>query len=149
MIAILIDTNILVYAHDRAEFDKQERAIETLKQLQETGIGRLSAQCLGEFFRAVTRGPTPKLAIAEAALQVERLAHAFPVLDVTPQIVIEATRGVQDRQMAYWDAQIWATAHLNQIPVVFSEDFNVGAVVEGVRFVNPLADDFQIEEWVA
>jgi predicted nucleic acid-binding protein len=64
-------------------------------------------------------------------------------------LVLEATRGVQDHLLPYWDAQIWATARLNQIPIVFSEDFNAGAVLGGVRFVNPFAGGFQIEEWVA
>jgi len=39
--------------------------------------------------------------------------------------------------MLGWDAQIWAAARLNQIPVVVSEDFNSGSMTEGVRFVNP------------
>lgn len=149
MATILVDTNVLVYAHDRGEYAKQGGAIETLQRLQATGRGCLSVQCLAEFFRAVTRGPAPMLPIDQAAQQVERLALAWPVLDVTPQVVLEATRGVQDHQLPYWDAQIWATAHLNQIPVVFSEDFSAGAVLEGVRFVNPFAEGFQIEDWRA
>lgn len=56
MAAILIDTNVLVYAHDRANPIKQERAIRVLEHLYFTGNGRLSAQCLAEFFRA-TIGP--------------------------------------------------------------------------------------------
>ena len=148
MTAILVDTNVLVYAHDRGEYAKQERAIETLRGLQLTESGLLSAQCLGEFFRAVTRGLRPILTVEQAALQVDRLARAWPVLDVTWQIVLEAVRGVQDHQLAYWDAQMWATAHLNQIPVVFSEDFAAGATLGGVRFVNPFAEEFRLEQWV-
>jgi predicted nucleic acid-binding protein len=68
-------------------------------------------------------------------------------VDVTPQIVLEAVRGVRDHWFSFWDAQIWAAARLNQVPVVSSEDFT-GAVVEGVRFVDPFAEDFQIAEWV-
>jgi predicted nucleic acid-binding protein len=63
-------------------------------------------------------------------------------------IVLEAARGVRDRSLSYYDAQIWATARLNQIPLVFSEDFTDGSVIEGVRFVNPLAGDFRLESWV-
>lgn len=148
MTAILIDTSVLVYAHDRGEYTKQGQAIETLEQLQLTGSGRLSAQCLAEFFRATTRGSLPRLTVLEAARQVERLARVWPVLDVTPQIVIEATRGAREYQFNFWDAQIWAAARLNQIPVIFSEDFDAGAVIEGVRFVNPFAEDFRIEDWV-
>jgi predicted nucleic acid-binding protein len=49
--------------------------------------------------------------------------------------------------MSYWDAQIWASARLQQIPVIFSEDFNGGAVVEGISFVNPFAEDFNLGNW--
>jgi predicted nucleic acid-binding protein len=62
-------------------------------------------------------------------------------------IVLEAARGVRDHQLSYYDAQIWASARLNQIPVIFSEDFSNGSVIEGVQFMNPLADDFQLELW--
>jgi hypothetical protein len=42
-----------------------------------------------------------------------------------------------------------AAARLNQIPVVFSEDFSDGPVVEGVRFANPFCAGFRIEAWFA
>lgn len=144
---VLIDTNVLVYAHDRGEPVKQARAIEVLARLHATGRGRLSAQCLAEFFCAVTRPPRARLTVADAMLQAQRLARAWPVFELTPFIVLEAMRGVRDHQLAYWDAQIWATARLNQIPVVFSEDFNAGVVLEGVRFINPFAADFDLAAW--
>ncbi len=147
MSAILIDTNLLVHAHDRGEHVKQKQAIQVLERLYATGSGRLSAQCLAEFFSAVTRGPAPKLTISEAAQQTDQLAQVWPVLDLTPMIVVEAVRGVRDHQLAYWDAQIWASARLNQVPVVFSEDFSDGVVFEGVRFVNPFAASFVLESW--
>jgi predicted nucleic acid-binding protein len=50
--------------------------------------------------------------------------------------------------MAYWDAQIWASAKMNQVPVVFSEDFGEGVIIEGVRFVNPFSSNFNIEVWL-
>jgi predicted nucleic acid-binding protein len=45
-------------------------------------------------------------------------------------------------QLSYYDAQIWAVARLNRIPLVLSEDFSDGSVIEGVRFANPFADGF-------
>jgi predicted nucleic acid-binding protein len=63
-------------------------------------------------------------------------------------VVLEALRGVKQHQFEFWDAQIWAAARLNQTPIVFSEDFNSGSVIEGVRFVNPFAENFQIKEWL-
>jgi predicted nucleic acid-binding protein len=49
---------------------------------------------------------------------------------------------------AEYDAQIWATARLNQVPVVFSEDFRDGTTLEGVRFVNPFSSEFLLEKWL-
>jgi predicted nucleic acid-binding protein len=144
---ILIDTNLMVYAFDRKEFSKQAQAITTLQVLQASGQGRISVQALAEFFRATTRLPQPMLNEAEAAEQAERFTRTFLILELTPLIVLEAMRGVRVHRLAYWDAQIWATARLNQIPIIFSEDFNTGATLEGVSFVNPFTSDFVIEAW--
>lgn len=48
--------------------------------------------------------------------------------------------------MSYYDAQVWAAAKLNQVPVVLSEDFPSGATVEGVTFLDPLAASFDLAE---
>ena len=76
------------------------------------------------------------------------LARVWPVFDLTRLIVLEAGRGVRDHRLSYYDAQLWATARLNQVPTVFSEDFRDGAVVEGIRFVNPFSSGFVLESWV-
>ena len=150
MSGILIDTNVLIYAHDSAEVVKQKQAIQVLDHLVLYDVGRLSAQCLSEFFSVVTvvtKGKEPLLDIMQATQQVEWLARTFLVFDVTPLIILEATRGVARYQLAYWDAQLWATARLNQVPIIFSEDFNHGSLLEGVRFINPFTNDFILEEW--
>jgi len=149
MTAILVDTNVLVYACDIGEPEKQAQAMELLDGLKLSGQACLSTQCLGEFFRAVTRGAAPRLTIAEAAVQSELMANSFPVFHVTPLVVLEAIRGVQAHQLSYYDAQIWAAARMNQVPYVFSEDFQDGISLEGVKFVNPFAPNFRLEEWIS
>jgi len=144
---VFVDTNILVYAHDAADPTKQSRAIAALSHLHDTGRGRLSTQVLGELYCIVTKGQKPLVKTAEAREQVERLSRSWHVLDVTPMIVLEALRGAAAHRMPYWDAQLWATARLNQIPTIFSEDFNTGASLGGVRFVDPLADGFDLAAW--
>jgi predicted nucleic acid-binding protein len=46
---VLIDTNILVYAHQPSEAVKYERALRALETLMASWLGRLSAQILGSF----------------------------------------------------------------------------------------------------
>jgi predicted nucleic acid-binding protein len=145
---IFVDTNVLVYAYDRSEPQKQRQALEVLDRLAVSRVGVISTQVLAEFFVAVTRKIGTPLSVPEACMRVKNYLQAWTVLDLTGMIVLEAARGVREHQFNFWYAQIWAAARLNQIPIVFSEDFNVGAVTEGVHFANPFAEDFQIEDWI-
>lgn len=76
--------------------------------------------------------------------EIKRLLLAFPVLPLTGPVVLEALRGVRDHGLSYYDAQIRAIARLGQVGVVLSEEFNPGAVLEGVRFANPLDPAFDL-----
>ena len=144
---ILIDTNILIYASDPGNPPRQDQALKLLKHLEMTRSGRLSVQCLAEFMHVSTRSLQPIYTRAEALEQVERLAQAFPIFDLTLPVVLEAGRGARDYSLAYYDAQIWAAARLNQVSLIFSEDFSDGQILEGVRFVNPFAAGFVLEDW--
>ncbi|MCC7189305.1 MAG: PIN domain-containing protein [Anaerolineales bacterium] len=148
MTGILIDTNVLVYAFDREEAKKRARAKVILDELQHTALGCISIQCLSEFFNAVTRGKTPKLPIEKALQYTQEYLLAFPTYLLTPSIVLLAARGVRDHLLSFYDAQIWACALSNDIPIIFSEDFQNGQVVEGIRFVNPFVKDFELEKWI-
>ena len=145
---ILIDTNVLLYLYDHNQPVKQDRARDVLDHLELSGSGRLSVQCLAEFFSVATRKLSPKLTPAQALQQISLFCRLWPVYDLTTMIVLEAGRGVRDHQFSYYDAQIWATARLNQVTTIFSEDFSVGSTIEGVRFVNPFAPGFAIETWI-
>ena len=145
---ILIDTNVLLYLYDHNQPVKQERAREVLDQLELRGSGRLSVQCLAEFFSVATRKLSPPLTPAQAVQQISLFIRLWPVYDLTSMIVLEAGRGVRDHQFSYYDAQIWATARLNQVPIIFSEDFSEGSIIEGIRFVNPFTPDFIIGTWI-
>ncbi len=145
----LIDTNVLVYAYDPSDAAKRDQAIRLLKSIAARGLGAVSAQILGEFFVAVTKKLAVPLTAAEAERSVINYARAWTTLDLTAFTVQEATRGAQRHRMSYWDSLVWATAKLNQIPNVLSEDFSDRAVLEGVRFLNPFADSFDLDRLVA
>lgn len=115
--------------------------MEVLDRLVLTASGVISTQVLAEFFVTVTstRKFASPLTHVEADEYVKDYTNAWEIVSITPMIVLEASRGVCNYQLSFWDAQIWAAARLNQIPVIYSEDFNVGAVLEGVNFINPFA----------
>jgi predicted nucleic acid-binding protein len=141
-LAFLVDTNVFVYAHDRAAGPKRSRAIDVLANLESNGLGALSTQVLGEFFNISTRKIVQPLTKVEAERQVSALVHTWPVFDITGGLVIGAAGAVIRHRFSYWDALIWATAKFNGVPNVLSEDFSDGATVDGVKFVNPFTDRF-------
>lgn len=148
MTAVLLDTNVLVYAFDMAESTKRLHAMKIILGLQTNSLGCLSTQCISEFFNAAIRGISPKLSIEEAIQAVQDYLLAFPTFPLTQSIVLEAARAVRDHSISFYDAQIWASALINEVPLVFSEDFQDGRVIEGVRFVNPFAETFELEKWI-
>jgi len=97
----------------------------------------VSAQVLSEFFVTVTKKISAPLTLEQAAQRIDNFCRVWTVLEITEMIVLEAIRGVEKHRFSLWDAQIWATARLNQVNLVLSEDFSHGSFVEGVRFINP------------
>lgn len=145
---IFVDTNVLACAYDRSEPEKQRHALKVLDYLTTARTGAISTQVMAEFFVTVTRKIAAPLTVDECYQRLVNYSQAWMVIDLTGMIILEAARGVRDHQFGFWDAQIWATARLNQIPVIFSEDFSANSVIEGVRFINPFAQEFQLEHWL-
>ncbi|RME89032.1 MAG: PIN domain-containing protein [Planctomycetota bacterium] len=147
MTKVFLDTNILVYSYDRSDPKKQKKAFKVLDYLALSDRGSISTQILSEFFVTVTKKIPEPLSIQEAIERLENFLKTWEILQITPFIILEAARGVRDYKLSFWDSQIWATAKMNQISVVFSEDFSEGSTIEGVEFINPLSKDFSIEDW--
>ena len=142
MTKMLIDTNVLIYAYDRSEPHKQRQALAVLDHLAGAGQGVLSTQVLTEFSSVALRKLTAVLTPEQVEARVTHYAQIFTVLPVTVPVIQMGLRGVREHSLSFWDAQIWAVARLHGLPLLLSEDFNPGAVVEGVRFANPFAADF-------
>jgi predicted nucleic acid-binding protein len=145
---ILLDTNILIYAHEANAPEFQARAEQVLRVLYANGLGRLSVQVLSEFANVALKKVRLSLSYEQTTEQISLFSRVFRVHELNPLIILEAARAVRDFSLSYYDAQIWACAKLNQIPVIFSEDFQDGQTLEGVRFVNPFLETFELEKWI-
>lgn len=142
----LVDTNVLVYAYDRSEHEKQRRAREVLDRLVTLNSGVLSTQILGEFFRVVTRKIPEPVPLEEGRQHLQEYVRSWNVVSVTPDIVLESARATAEHQLAYYNAQLWATARAYRISTILSEDFSHGARLEGVHFLNPFLRPLPGEE---
>ena len=130
------DTNVLVYADDTSAPEKQNRAIALLAEHLRRGTAVVSLQVLQEYFVAATR----KLGVAPEVAQrkVEILARAR-VVRFEPGDVIAAIELHRLAGISFWDALIVHAARSAGVRALYSEDLQPGAVLGGVRVVNPFA----------
>ena len=140
----LVDTNVLIYAYDASDSEKQRRAVDVLKTLRSQRLGALSVQVLGEFYTNVTRKPAQPLTPEEARETSIRLCLSWPVLDLTEAAFLDAVRGVAEHRLSFWDALIWGTARQNRLRYVVTEDQQHGRRVEDVRYLNPFEPSFDL-----
>ena len=133
----LIDTNILVYAHELGEPAKRDRAIAVIDRLGATGELFLSAQVLNEFSAVSLRRGTPVGDVRAAVTRWRDLANVLPLEPTATGAALEA---VERHHLSFWDALIWATARDAKVSVILSEDFQHGREIDGVKFENPFVD---------
>jgi predicted nucleic acid-binding protein len=140
----LLDTNVLVYLIDSADPKRQARA-GAVFSASVAAEAACSAQALSEFASVALRKFTPHLTPRDVSQIIQKFDRILSVYPVTPATVLEALRGCDRYQFSFFDAQMWATARLHQVPVILTEDGNDGALMEGVRYVNPFSENFDLE----
>ncbi|HEY4587723.1 MAG TPA: PIN domain-containing protein [Thermoanaerobaculia bacterium] len=142
--AVLIDTNLLVYRFDSRDLRKQRAADAILRQCIAEKSARVPHQAVVEFFSVVTRpikdGP-PLMAAEEATRETEALLTQFPVLYPNDRVLRTALRGAAAYQLSWFDAHLWAYAEVYGIPELLSEDFQHDRLYGTVRAVNPFLED--------
>jgi predicted nucleic acid-binding protein len=136
--AAFIDTNIMVYADDAAFPRKQAIAAALIAQRYREGDAVISSQVMQEYYNAAVN----KLKI-EPSIAVQRLQFFanFQVVSATPQLVIAATDLHRLRKLSFWDALILQAAITSGCDTLYSEDFNAGEIINGVKIVNPFAEE--------
>ena len=142
---ILLDTNVLVYVYDTTAPLKRSLARSMLGALAEAGAGAVSTQVLSEFFSVMTR---LSLDHEAALIELQHHVRVWTVLQVTTEVVLAAARAARDHRLNFWDAQLWAAAKINGVDTIFSEDFNSGSMLGGVRFVNPFEPGFHLPKFI-
>lgn len=138
--AVLIDTNILVYRFDSRFRDKQRVATELLRRgISEDSI-RIPHQAIIEFVAAVTRplvNEQSLLTSNDARREAEEFLAQFDILYPNEAILRLALRGTAAYQLNWFDAHLWAYAEHYGLAELISEDFQHDRLYGTVRIVNP------------
>ena len=135
-----LDTNILVYAYDKHDPEKQKKAQELLinATLQENAV--LSVQVLSEFFNAVTRHIKPPMTADEAQNIIATLS-ILPIEDIDLALVNRAIDTHKLYRISYWDSLIVAAAERAECKKILSEDLSDGQAYHGIVVSNPFSRD--------
>lgn len=131
---VFVDSNVLLYAVDDGNPEKQRVARTWRAELWKSRRGRVSFQVLGEFYvNAVRKQPAAR---EEARADVRDLMAWNPV--VTDAALLERGWKLQDRyRLSYWDALIVAAAKASSCRYLLTENLQAGQQLDGIEVVNP------------
>jgi predicted nucleic acid-binding protein len=131
-----VDSNVLLYAHDREAGEKGAAAKELLRRLWKEQQGVLSTQVLQEFcvnVRKKFRQPMSSTQLRDAVL----VYGNWPLVVNTASSVLRGLEIEQRYQLSFWDSMILQAAEISGCEVLYSEDFSHGQQYAGVRAINP------------
>jgi predicted nucleic acid-binding protein len=134
-VKVFLDTNILVYANDHRDRQKQRVAAELLIDCIGRRRGVISTQVLQEYASvALYKLHQDVEFIARRLLQFESLE----VIQLTPVLIRRALEFHSLHQINFWDAAILAAAEAARCTRLWSEDFAPGSTYGLLRVENPL-----------
>ena len=128
-----LDTNVVVYAFDTADPEKQRVAVDVLESGRRLVV---STQVLAETWWVLTRRLERPLSEDAAAEVIDELCR-LPVVGTDTDLVRRAITTSRRRQLAVWDALIVEAARSSGCDRILSEDFQAGQDFDGVTVVNP------------
>ncbi|MBZ5705217.1 MAG: PIN domain-containing protein [Acidobacteriia bacterium] len=132
-----LDTNILVYAHDRAAGVKHDRARALVEQLWRSGNGVLSTQVLQELCVSLRRKAGHPLSLEEIRCLIQDYL-SWEVVVNGAEAVLQALELEARYKISFWDALILRAAETAGATVLYSEDLAAGQNYGPIRVVNPL-----------
>jgi len=139
---VFLDTNIIVYAHDRSSGDKHAVAGSIIDHLWESRKGVISVQILQEFFVCVTQKIGKPLPIKNARTILEYLSN-WDVVVNDKYITLKAIDLQERYRFSFWDSLVIQAALQGQARLLLSEDLPDGQVVKGLKILNPFTKEWK------
>lgn len=131
---VFLDTNIVVYANDKRDKYKQDKALELITGLMKANRGTISTQVLQEYTFVALRKLDQK---HEIILRQLKLLESFEVVRQSPEMIRRAVEIMDSYKIGFWDSCIISNAEYANCTVIYSEDLNAGQYYSGIRIKNP------------
>lgn len=136
MNTVFVDTNVLVYAFDADSGNKFEKAQIILKDCWDKQSGSLSTQVLQEFYSTVTKKLAKKID-KQFARDIIQTYRAWPVHQITPENIVEASEFEEQNKFSFWDSLIIIAAQKQGARILYSEDMQDGRKIGDLTIINP------------
>ena len=133
-----LDTNILIYSIDSQAGVRQTMA-RRIVDLSLRRDCRLTLQAISEFYAAATR--KGRMPATDAAAQANDWMELFPCMPHSMSAARSALAAASAGRASYWDTLLVATAVEGGCGSILSEDLADGALLEGIRVINPFGPD--------
>jgi predicted nucleic acid-binding protein len=132
-----LDTNVFVYLFDTTAPAKAKKAARLVRDAVDTGKGIVSYQVVQEFFNVALRRFAHPMSGAEAEQYLITVFRPLLAVHSSPALYVEALRVAGKHRFAWYDSIIVASALESQCDTLYSEDFQHGRQIEGLRMENP------------
>lgn len=132
---VCFDTNVLIYAFTPGD-PRHDMAASIVTQLSARG-GPLPLQVLREFLAVAHRKRF--LPLDAACEAVTTLDKRFEIRAAGVAEMARASRMASEHQVNFYDAMICIVARDAGAGLLLSEDMTDGAVLDGLRILNPFA----------
>ena len=132
-----LDTNVFVYLFDATAPSKAKKASRLVRDAVDTGKGIVSYQVVQEFFNVALRRFAKPMSVAEAEQYLITVFRPLLSVHSSPALFVEALRIAGKHRLPWHDSIIVASAKEGQCETLYSEDFQHGREIEGLRIENP------------
>ncbi len=133
---VFLDTNVLVYAHDKSSGEKFIRARELVFDLWKSKNGILSTQVIQEFYTCITKKITEPLSVQTTKDIITQLLQWQLVVN-DGETILAAIDLHLKYKYSFWDSMIIKSAINGGANLLLSEDLSHGQIIEGVKIENP------------
>ena len=132
-----VDTNILIYAHDRTAGIKHQCARHAIERLWTTGQGVLSTQILQDLCINLRRRLARPLPVDEVRRLIQDYL-SWEIVANSPEAVLQALEIEVRYKISFWDALVLQAAEQSGAAILYSEDLAAGQNYGPVQVMNPL-----------
>jgi predicted nucleic acid-binding protein len=132
-----LDTNVFVYVFDATAPAKARKAARLVREAVDTGKGVVSYQVAQEFFNVALRRFAQPMNAAEAEQYLITVFRPLLSIHSSPALYVEALRIAGKHRLVWYDSIIVASALEGHCDTLYSEDFQQGREIEGLRIQNP------------